>query len=64
MKGSDRNKLIIVVVLFVLAAVVFAWQMGYIGGAASSAPNTPPASSDPGTPIEEQPGSHRSAPGH
>jgi hypothetical protein len=49
MKGSDRNKLILVIVLFILAAVVFAWQMGYLGGAkpASSTPVTPPANTNP-----------------
>lgn len=47
MKASDKPKLIIAVVLFVLAAVVILWQMGVFSG--GSGETAVPA------PVEGQP---------
>jgi hypothetical protein len=38
MKSSDKTKLIIAVVIFVVALGVIAWQMDLFGGSASKAP--------------------------
>ena len=68
-KSSDKNKLILVVVIFVLAALVLAWNMGWLpfGGGSTSpqgpAANVPADPNNPGAPApEETPGNRRAAP--
>ncbi len=67
-KGSDKNKLIVVIVLFVLAALVLAWNMGWLSFSGSGKTAAPtPSAGTPGdagavTPEQPTPGNRRQAP--
>ena len=50
MKSSDKPKLIIALVIFVIAAVVIAYQFGWIGGGATKTTASPPEAPKSGGP--------------
>lgn len=68
-KGSDKNKLILVIVLFVLAAMVLAWNMNWLsfGGSGTKTAAPTPSNNTPGdagavSPEAPAPGNRRQAP--